>query len=41
VRASAIQSVRRDDAGRQRLQLAGRPELLAVSRLFAHQFKPM
>jgi DNA-binding LytR/AlgR family response regulator len=41
VRASAVQSVRRDDAGRQRLQLAGRPELLAVSRLFAHQFKPM
>lgn len=41
VRASAIQSVKRDDAGRQRLQLTGRPELLAVSRLFAHLFKPM
>jgi DNA-binding LytR/AlgR family response regulator len=41
VRASAIDSVRRDDAGRMRVQLRGRADVLAVSRLFAHLFKAM
>jgi DNA-binding LytR/AlgR family response regulator len=45
VRASAIDTVRRDDAGRLRVSLhanaAGRCEVLAVSRLFAHVFKAM
>ena len=41
VRASAIDSVRRDDAGRLRVQLRGRADVLAVSRLFAHLFKAM
>jgi DNA-binding LytR/AlgR family response regulator len=41
VRASAIDAVRRDDAGRLRVQLRGRADVLAVSRLFAHHFKAM
>ncbi len=41
VRASAIASVTRDEAGRLHLALRGRPEQLAVSRLYAHQFKAM
>ena len=41
VRASAIARVTRDDAGRLHLALHGRPEQLAVSRLYAHQFKAM
>ncbi len=41
VRASAIDTVRRDDAGRLRVQLRGRADVLAVSRLFAHLFKAM
>ena len=41
VRSSAIARVTRDDAGRLHLALHGRPEQLAVSRLYAHQFKAM
>ena len=41
VRASAIASVARDEAGRLQLTLHGRPEPLGVSRLYAHLFKAM
>jgi DNA-binding LytR/AlgR family response regulator len=45
VRASAIEAVRRDEAGRLRITLrantSGQSESLAVSRLFAHLFKAM
>jgi len=41
VRASAIASVTRDEAGRLHLALRGRSEQLAVSRLYAHLFKAM
>ncbi len=45
VRASAIEAVRRDEAGRLRVALrangSGHSDLLAVSRLFAHIFKAM
>ncbi len=41
VRAQAIQAVTRDEAGKSWLQLRGRPEKLAVSRLYAHLFKAM
>jgi DNA-binding LytR/AlgR family response regulator len=41
VRASAIASVTRDEAGRLHLALRQRPEALAVSRLYAHLFKAM
>jgi len=41
VRASAIASVTRDEVGRLHLALRGRPETLAVSRLYAHLFKAM
>ena len=41
VRASAIESVTRDEAGRLNLRLKGHAESLAVSRLYAHQFKAM
>ena len=41
VRASAIDSVNRDEAGKLSLQLRGRPERLSVSRLYAPLFKPM
>ena len=41
VRASAIASVTRDEAGRLHLALRQRPETLAVSRLYAHLFKAM
>jgi len=41
VRASAIASVTRDEAGRLHLALRQRPEMLAVSRLYAHLFKAM
>ena len=41
VRASAIASLTRDEAGKLHLALHGRPEQLAVSRLYAHQFKAM
>ncbi len=41
VRASAITTVTRDAAGKLHLELAGRPEKLPVSRLYAHLFKAM
>ena len=41
VRAAAIASAVRDEAGRMHLQLRGRPERLAVSRLYAPLFKAM
>ena len=41
VRASAIRSVARDNAGKLSIALQGRPEKLAVSRLYAHLFKAM
>ena len=41
VRASAIASAARDEAGRLQLQLRERPERLAVSRLYAPLFKAM
>jgi DNA-binding LytR/AlgR family response regulator len=45
VRASAIEAVRRDEAGKLRVTLranaSGQNESLAVSRLFAHVFKAM
>ena len=41
VRASAIDSVTRDEAGKLHLALRDRKERLAVSRLYAHLFKPM
>ena len=39
VRADAIETVRRDDAGRLHLTLRGTPETPAVSRLYAGRFK--
>lgn len=41
VRATAIESVLRDEAGKLHLALRGRGERLAVSRLHAQLFKPM
>ena len=41
VRASAIHTVQRQANGQLTLQLRGRPERLAVSRLYSHLFKPM
>jgi DNA-binding LytR/AlgR family response regulator len=41
VRAEAIARASRDEAGRLWLHLRGRPECLAVSRLYAHRFKAM
>jgi DNA-binding LytR/AlgR family response regulator len=41
VRADAIDSVTRDEAGKLHLVLRGRKEKLAVSRLYAHLFKAM
>ena len=41
VRATAIDSVLRDESGRLSLALRGRPEKLPVSRLYAHLFKAM
>ncbi len=41
VNTAAIDAVQRDDAGRLHLLLRGRPERLAVSRLFAHLFRAM
>ena len=41
VRATAIDSVQRDEAGKLHLVLRGRPERLPVSRLYAHLFKAM
>ena len=41
VRATAIESVVRDESGKLHLLLRGRPERLPVSRLYAHLFKAM
>ena len=41
VRATAIEAVHRDEAGKLHLALKGRPEKLPVSRLYAHLFKAM
>lgn len=41
VRVQAIDTVTRDEAGKLWLQLRGRPERIAVSRLHAHLFKAM
>lgn len=41
VRASAIESVTRDELGKLSLRLKGQAVSLGVSRLFAHQFKAM
>ena len=41
VQASQVELVSRDEAGKLWLQLRGRPEKIAVSRLWAHQFKAM
>ena len=41
VRAGSITTVTRDEAGKLHLALAGRPERLPVSRLYAHLFKAM
>jgi DNA-binding LytR/AlgR family response regulator len=41
VRADAIDSVHRDEAGKLHLALRGRSERLPVSRLYAHLFKAM
>lgn len=41
VRASAIEAVTRDEAGKLHLAIRSRPEKLAVSRLYSHLFKAM
>lgn len=41
VRAGSITTVTRDESGKLHLALAGRPERLPVSRLYAHLFKAM
>lgn len=41
VRATAIESVTRDESGRLSLRLKGQPDRLGVSRLYAHLFKAM
>ena len=41
VNVAAIESVQRDEAGKLHLQLRGRADRLAVSRLFAHLFRAM
>ena len=41
VRATAVESVHRDESGKLHLALRGRKERLAVSRLYAHLFKAM
>lgn len=41
VRASTIDTVTRDEAGKLWLRLRGSPDKLAVSRLYAHLFKAM
>lgn len=41
VRATAVDSVHRDDAGKLHLALRGRKEKLPVSRLYGHLFKAM
>ena len=41
VRAAAVSSAHREDSGKVTLTLAGRPEKLVASRLYAHLFKGM
>ncbi|MBO9513365.1 MAG: response regulator transcription factor [Variovorax sp.] len=41
VRSDAIESVHRDESGRQHLTLRGRTEKIPVSRLYAHLFRAM
>ena len=41
VQSSAIDSVLRDEAGKLTLSLRGRPEKLAVSRMYSHPFRAM
>jgi DNA-binding LytR/AlgR family response regulator len=41
VQARCIAQARRDETGRVTLHLRGRPEALAVSRLYAARFKGM
>jgi DNA-binding LytR/AlgR family response regulator len=41
VRSAAIESVHRDEAGKQHLSLRGRAERIPVSRLYAHLFRAM
>lgn len=41
VQARCIASARREDSGKVTLTLAGRPETLTASRLYAHRFKGM
>ena len=41
VRVQAIEAVTRDEAGKSWLRVCGRPETLAVSRLYAHLFRAM
>lgn len=41
VQVRAVHAALRDEAGRISLQLRGRPERLAVSRLYAHRFKAL
>jgi DNA-binding LytR/AlgR family response regulator len=41
VRSDAVDSVHRDEAGKLHLLLRGRPENIAVSRLYAHLFRAM
>jgi DNA-binding LytR/AlgR family response regulator len=41
VRADAIATAVRDDAGKLEIRLRGRAEVLPVSRLYAHRFKAM
>ena len=41
VQSSAIDSVLRDEAGKLTLSLRGRPEKLAVSRMYSQQFRAM
>ncbi|HRD86227.1 MAG TPA: DNA-binding response regulator, partial [Rubrivivax sp.] len=36
-----VRSARREDSGKVTLHLAGRPETLVASRLYAHLFKGM
>ena len=41
VQASLIESVNRDESGRLSLSLHGRPEKLAVSRLYSQKFRAL
>mgnify|MGYP000993090920 FL=1 len=41
VQARCIRSARREESGKVTLTLAGRPETLTASRLYAHLFKGM